>query len=406
MELEKAKTRIAVFGGGRWARVLLGVFLAKTKSNVKFTVHTKHLVGDMRLWINNNGFGDRVFVTDADPDFFGSRYKAAVVVNSVGGHKRSAKMAIAAKVPVLVEKPMTPTFEETLALIQSAKGNGTLLSSSWVFLYASYIDNFIEQLGSADDIQKVRFNWTDKFAEPRYGEIKSFDAATPVFKDVLPHVLSILSKIFKNQTFEFGSCKVSRGGCCVEIVIFISNVECCLMLERNSDKRRRKIFIKGHKDFELDFSVEPGIISIDGHASSGDLYWSSSPSPLGKMVMEFLTEVESDKFDQQDTDKLALSTSKLIDEIEPAYLTSLDTWLTEHLNLKEIDKKDIHYFVSELVRGTLKVTYDKSDEMVLRYLDVIYSGQLLKDFQNVNTEVLDCSIIEFTKSLKADINLP
>ena len=196
MELENAKTKIAVFGGGRWARVLLGVFLAKTKSNVNFTVHTKHLVGDMRLWIDNNGFGDRVFVTDADPDFFGARYKAAVVVNSVEGHKRSVKMAIVAKVPVLVEKPMTPTFNETLALIESAKDNGTLLSSSWVFLYAGYIDNFIKQLGSADDIQKVRFTWTDKFAEPRYGEVKSFDAATPVFKDVLPHVLSILSKIF------------------------------------------------------------------------------------------------------------------------------------------------------------------------------------------------------------------
>jgi hypothetical protein len=403
MELENAKTKIAVFGGGRWARVLLGVFLAKTKSNVQFTVHTKHLVGDMRLWVNNNGFGDRVFVTDADPDFFGSRYKAAVVVNSVGGHKRSAEMAITAKVPVLVEKPMTPTFEETLALIESAKDNGTLLSSSWVFLYARYIDNFIDQLESADDIQKVRFNWTDKFAEPRYGEIKSFDAATPVFKDVLPHVLSILAKIFKNQTFEFGSCKVSRGGCCVEIVIFISNVECCLILERNSDKRRREILVKTQKDFELDFSVEPGAMLIDGHTSSGDLYWGSSPTPLEKMVMEFLTEVELDEFDHEDAGKLALSTSKLIDEIEPAYLMSLDTWLIEHLNQKEIDKRDIHYFLSELVRGTLKVTYDNSDEVILRYLGIICSGQLLKEFQNTNTEILNESITKFIRSLEISL---
>jgi len=172
--MENEKTKIAVFGGGRWARVLLGVFLAKTKSNVNFTVHTKHLVDDMRLWIDNNGFGDRVFVTNAEPDFFGLRYKAAVVANSVEDHKRSSKMAIAAKVPVLIEKPMTPTFNETLALIQSSKGNGTFLSSSWVFLYASYIDNFIKKLGSVDDIQKVRFTWTDKFAELRYGGNKKF----------------------------------------------------------------------------------------------------------------------------------------------------------------------------------------------------------------------------------------
>ena len=405
MELEKAETRIAVFGGGRWARVLLGIFVVKTKSNVNFTVHTKHLVADMLLWIDNNGFGDRVFVTDADPDFLGSRYKAAVVVNSVEGHKRSVQMAIAAKVPVLVEKPMTPTFKETLALIKSAKDNGTLLSSSEVFLYASYIDNFIERIGSADDIQKVRFNWTDKFAEPRYGEIKSFDAATPVFKDVLPHVLSILSKIFKNQTFEFGSCKASRGGSCVEIIIFISNIECCLVLERNSDKRRRTISIEGQKDFELDFSAEPGAMLIDGQISSGDLYWGSSPSPLEKMVTEFLTQVESNKFDLEETGKLALSISKLIDEIESAYLISLDTWLENHLNQKEIDKKDIYYFVSELVRGGLKVTHDKSDEMISRYLDIICGRQFLKDFQNTNKEVLDASIIKFIKSLEDEINL-
>ena len=406
MELENGQTKIAVFGGGRWARVLLGVFLAKTKSNVNFTVHTKHLVGDMRLWIDNNGFGDRVFVTNADPDFFGSRYKAAVVVNSVEGHKRSVKMAIAAKVPVLVEKPMTPTFKETLALIKSAKGNGTLLSSSWVFLYAGYIDNFIKQLGSADDIQKVRFTWTDKFAEPRYGEIKNFDAATPVFKDVLPHVLSILSKIFKSQMFEFGSCKVSRGGSCVEIVIFISNVECFLVLERNSDKRRRNIFTKGRKDCELDFSAEPGAMLIDGNTFSGDLHWGSSPSPLEKMVTEFLTQVESDKFDREETGELALSISKLIDEIESAYLISLDTWLIDHLNHKEIDKRDIYYFVSELIRGTLKVTHDKSDEMISRYSDIICDGQFLKDFQNTNIETLNPSVIKFIRSLKDDINLP
>ena len=229
-------------------------------------------------------------------------------------------MAIAAKVPMLVEKPMTPSFDDTVALIQSAKKNETLLSSSWVFLHASYIDNFIKQIGSPNDIQKIRFTWTDKVAESRYGAIKSFDAATPVFKDVLPHVLSILSKITRNQRFDFESCKVSRGGSCVEIVIFISNIECCLVLERNSVRRRRIIFIEGKKKFELDFSVEPGAMVIDGHSFTGDLYWDSSPSPLEKMVNEFLSQVESGKRDIEETYKLALSISKLVDEIESAYL--------------------------------------------------------------------------------------
>ena len=205
--------------------------------------------------------------------------------------------------------------------------------------------------------------------------------------------------------FEFGSCKVSRGGSCVEIVIFISSIECCLVLERNSDKRRRTIFIKGQKDFELDFATEPGAMLIDGNTYSGDLHWGSSLSPLEKMVTEFLTQVESDKFNQEKTNKLSLSISKLIDEIESAYLISLDTWLIDHLNQKEIDKRDIYYFVSELVRGVLKVNYDRSDEMISRYLDIICGGQFLKDFQNTNIEVLNPSITKFIRSLEDDINL-
>lgn len=403
MNMKKLKTRIALFGGGRWARVLLGVCLDITEPNILFTVHTKHLTDYMRLWVIKNGHADRVEVTSAEPDFIGLNYLAAIVANSTDGHKKSAEMAIAARIPVLVEKPMAHSFFETYSLIQSAKINGTYLSSSWVFLYASYIDNFIKQLGSIDDIQKVRFNWSDKFAEQRYGEIKSFDAGTSVFKDVLPHVLSILSKIFKNKTFKFGSCKVSRGGCYVEIVIFISNIECCLILERNSDKRRRNIFIKGQKDFELDFSTEPGEILIDDHTFSGDSSWDSSPSPLEKMVTEFLTNVASDKFDQEKIGQLALSISKLIDEIEPAYLISLDTWLIDHLNQKEIDKKDIYYFLSELVRGTLKVTYNKSNKVILRHLDIICSGQLMKEFQSTNTEISTKNIKKFIRSMEISL---
>lgn len=403
MELDYAKTRIAVVGGGRWARVVLGVFLTNTKPSTVFTVHTKHFVSDMQLWVIKNGLIDRVYVTDAEPDFVGSKYKAAVVVNSVREHKNSAELAIAEKVPVLVEKPMALSFDETFKLIEGAQENATLLLPALVFLHARYIDNFIDHLGSVDDIQKVRFDWTDEIAEPRYGEIKSFDAATPIFKDVLPHLLAILSKIFKTQTFEFIDCRVSRGGCCLEVIIFVSNLECCLMLERNSDQRRRKILIKGQKDFELDFAVEPGTISIDSCTYSGDLCWNSSPGPLEKMIVEFLTQVELGEISQKGTGELALSSSKLVDEIELAYLRSLDEWLLEHLNQKEIDKRDIHYFVSELVRGTMKIPYDKSDEVISRYLDIIYSGQLLEGFQYKNIEGLENSIVEFMRSLETDI---
>ena len=394
------RTKIAVFGGGRWARILLGVFLKNTDSAISYDVYTRHFVKDMCVWADKNGVGDRVFVSDGTANFLDDRYLAAVVANAASDHKETAESALAAKVPVLVEKPMTPSFTETAELINSAKENSTLLVSSWVFMHAAYIDNFIKHIKDIQDVQEVYFNWSDEFDMSRYGERKIFDAATPIFKDILPHVMSILSMILKSQVFEFKDCRVSRGGSCVEISIFTSDIKCNVTLERNATKRRREIIVKGKKDISLDFSIEPGTIFTHGHVFNGDVYWDSSPSPLEKMVNVFLSEVNSVKTDQRLIGELALSISKLTDQIEPAYLRSLDQWLAEHLIQKEIEIRDIHYFLSELVRGTMKVPYDKSDKAVSQYLDIICSGQLLKDFENTTSDVVDNSIIKFIKSLK------
>ena len=153
-----SKKRVALFGGGRWARVLLGVCLKIPKHNLVFSVHTKHCAGDMKRWVTQNGYEDRVEVTTAPPDLLGLNYIAAIVANAADGHKKSAEMAIGAKIPVLVEKPMTNSYADTCSLIQSAKNKGTCLSSSLVFMHAQYIDNFINSLPKAGRISKIYFD--------------------------------------------------------------------------------------------------------------------------------------------------------------------------------------------------------------------------------------------------------
>ena len=98
-----------------------------------------------------------------------------------------------------------------------------------------------------------------------------------------------------------------------------------------------------------------------------------------------------------------MSISILIDQIEPLYLKSLDKWLIEYLNQKEVNKKDIHYLLSELVRGALEVSHDKSEALISRYLAIISSGELLNDYQNTNTEIINNSITKFIRSLKISL---
>lgn len=396
--------RIVFFGGGRWARILLSVFLKNTEQSIVYVIHTKHFVKEMQLWADKKGFGNRVFISGAKVDFQGVKYMAAVVANAAPEHKMVASKALAAKVPVLIEKPMTPSYTDTADLIAEATLNNTLLSGSWVFLYAPYIDNFIKHCGNIEDIQEVYFNWTDDVAELRYGEFKSFDVATPIFKDILPHVMSILSKILNSQVFEFIDCRVSRGGAYLNISISISNVKCYLTLERNASSRQRQISILGKKDIRLDFSNEPGTIYTDGVTLNGDALWGQSPSPLEKMVNIFLADVDSATKEQGFSGQLALSVSKLIDQIELGYLVSLDEWLKQHLNQNDINESDLHYFLSELVRGTIKVPYDESSKRIAQYLDVVCSTSLFRDFEKAKTEGLEDNLIKFISSLKIGLS--
>jgi len=403
----KEQKKIAVFGGGRWARVLLGVFLKNTDSSISYDVYTKHLAEDMQLWAVKNSYGSRVSVSNGVANFLNVNYLAAVVVNAASDHKKMAENALAAKVPVLVEKPMAPSFTETTELIEAAKFNNTLLVSSWVFMYASYIDNFIMHTKDLEDIKEVHFNWTDEFEASRYGERKSFDPAVPIFRDVLPHVMSILSKVLESHSFEFNSCKVSRGGSCVDILVSTSNIKCYLQLERNANKRERKVLIKGKKDISLDFSVEPGVICIDNNSLSGDIHWDLSPGPLEKMVSKFLSDVNAAEIDQRFMNELTLSISQLVDQVELEYLRLLDQWVAEHLHQKEIKMRDIHYFLSELVLGTMKVPYEESDKVISQFLDIACNGQLLKNFKkkfkDVASDRAGHSIIHFIKSIRIGV---
>ena len=213
-------------------------------------------------------------------------------------------------------------------------------------------------------------------------------------------MLSILSKILECHKFEFISCNLKRGGSYLEILILASGVKCLLTLERNSSKRRREILVIGKKDVALDFSNEPGKISVNDSIFSADRYWNSSPSPLEKMLNIFLADIDSTISNHSYHQGLALSISKLIDQVEPAYTSSLGEWLLENLNKKRILKNDFRYLITELVRCNMKVSHSKSEEVIKKYLDIISGKDFKKNIKNSNAETKDDVIINLIASLQ------
>ncbi len=401
MDTDSESTRIAIFGGGRWARVLLGVLMKCTPESTLLTVHTRHNLSLMRRWCKEKNASSRVYVTDVNPDFAALNYNAAVVVNDARRHLGVAKLALEHNVPVLIEKPMASSYEETLELLRLSKIHGTSLKPSFVFLYARYIDNFIKAIGDTQNIRELHFSWKDKAAESRYGESKSFDHSISVMKDVLPHVLSIIFKVLKRDDFALEKCKVSRGGALVELVILVANVKCFLELERNSSSRLRELSIIGSESLTLDFSKEPGTLCAHGLVISADSFWDLSPSPLERMVMVFLDEISAGENHPDSQHRLALSVSEIIDIIELEYLAKRDDWMIQQLMSGKTVASDVYYFLSEMVSSDMLVSRENSEERVSSYYNLVVSDNFRDSFQGRQSELSRDGIVKFIASQDA-----
>src|SRR4051812_39475599 len=104
--LENGLQRLALVGGGRWARVLASVLLEVTPASVQIDIHTARNPTGMGEWSARQGLG-RARVVTASPEFHGAnRPDAVIVANAARDHTTAAAASLRAGVATLVEKPL------------------------------------------------------------------------------------------------------------------------------------------------------------------------------------------------------------------------------------------------------------------------------------------------------------
>src|SRR5258708_15230542 len=187
---DRGRQRLAVIGGGRWARVLAAV-LCEIAPDATIRAHTPGNASAMREWSRDCGSG-RIEVCEFMPGLGLDRPDAVIVANAARDHARVARACLGAGIPTVVEKPLALSAAEAWDLAALAERNNVLLVVSRVLLFARYIDAFALAVAGAAPVREIRFAWTDPQAETRYGEAKSYDAGVPLFVDMLPHILPIL----------------------------------------------------------------------------------------------------------------------------------------------------------------------------------------------------------------------
>lgn len=299
-----------MIGGGRWARVYAGVLTKHPDLVRSVTIVSPRNAEGMRSWAAAEGLPHEV-TADADPPAF----DAAIVANAASDHETWAHRFLDARVPVLVEKPFALGAAGAERLIALAEARGAYLAAALVFKFARYLDRFAALLPQRSEIRAVSLTWSDAAGEIRYGERKSHDVTLSVAADVLPHVASILDTLCPHAPIVCRSVAMGAGGSQADVALSLGGRPCIIRLARDAECRKRLIAVESAaQNLTLDFTVEPGIITRNGEAWSGDPDWGKSLSPLNRLVRAFLGAVAGQVRDERLDARLGLLACRVVDQ--------------------------------------------------------------------------------------------
>jgi predicted dehydrogenase len=285
----------------------------------------------MSAWAHQERLDGRILVSDRlDRALEGAG--AAIIANALRDHESAARAALEAGASVLIEKPVATSSSAARDLVARAEALGARIAASHVFLFASYVDRFAEEVEALGPIQRIAVEWADPAREIRYGEAKRYDSSVPVFADCLPHVVSILGRLGVHGPQSLVDVVVDRGGAGVDLLVKTGATECRISLARNSARRKRHIQVMANGgSIELDFATEPGVMRADSHTVLGDEDWYRRPRPVARMLGSFLSWAAGGSWDSRLDFAVAIGACELIEATSTVYGRELTRWIAHEL---------------------------------------------------------------------------
>jgi len=365
---------VVVLGGGRWSRVYLGVLCGLLPATCRVWVCTPRNLFGMRQWLDTQGFRQRVVVGVSQDDFVLSGSCAVFVVNAARDHAAALRWATARGFPVLVEKPVTASTSQSLALLQEMERAGHIVAISQIFRFARHVCLLTET--AYHDVRSVRIQWVNATADTRHGEVAAYDAALSVVADSLPHVLPILDALIGHQAVRWSAVTVTKGG--ANVTIFgesESGARCQITLGRNANRRERCFALDHAAGFDvLDFADEPGVLTRQGVNIDTDPLWEELPGPLSCMLVEFLANSSARQVNKKLAPAGAIRALMAIGVIEQLYDAALLDWLRQENSPEVRWHPDLAYAFTELLLLHKRHDQQKIDSN-LEELSALFSRQ-------------------------------
>jgi predicted dehydrogenase len=291
-KLDIEPQRVVLVGGGRWGRVYAGVLQKLLPIHSEILWVSRHNRSEL-LADTQEYHGEAIItVLDSVELALNRKPNAAVVVTAAHTHAAITRILLQNGIHVFVEKPFTLNIADAEDLIDLAESKGLALGVGLHLLFASYLRHFRSHWSNRQ-VSNAQLRWFDCETETRYGTVKRTDVTTSKVHDIFPHLWALLRVFFPKHAVRVVDVKsLERGD--GELILSVNDVTVSAHISRRAPARSRCIELefKDGGTARLDFTMEPGNVSIDGQEFASDPDWGRIATPLAAEVSSFLAVVK------------------------------------------------------------------------------------------------------------------
>ena len=379
--------KVGIAGSGRWAKVLISILNEILPKQDKIIVFSNHGTQSISNWLALKGLDNRVESVNEYKKIANSNLQALIIANAAKDHYEIAKMGIKNLIPLMVEKPLTNSFITDMKLINLSKENNISLALSQIFLFTEYLVNFKKLLDAEENISIINFFWDDKFDESRYGEIKNYDSSVPIYRDCMPHILSIVNYLVETN-FKLNTVALDKDGSQLKIKMQSADIKLNVFMKRNAKFRKRLIQIEGSKDLQLDFTCEPGEIVAKKRVFNADTDWEKRKSPATLMISSFLDSIST----KQNLDGRLLPCPEmlsLLNDISLIYEDKRNRFIKNIFISNNLYLDDIDYLTKEILLEKSIVSTKKIMPIIAKIKKILSSKEKNKKFNDLINKDID-----------------
>ena len=385
------RQNIILFGGGRWAKVIVKTLLNIINSESLIYIKTKKCKNSMMDWIVCESLSKRVFIFNNLNELKTKNIKVAIVANSPKDHYESASWALENNLNVLIEKPLCISKKEFLMLINIAEESQGKICAAHVFNYLSSLKIYRDYIPEMDKINEIKIQWVDPEKEIRYGEIKNTFPKIPIYLDILPHIFSIFYTIWEYLPSKIEKVNLSKGSSILYFESFINETKCKITIERSGLKRVREIEAKTKDNFfKLNFAKEPGFIESKNNVFKLENINHKYQRPLSLMLKSFLEFSHKQKCDKRLSHEFVLNFLEVCELFDKFYFAKVNELIKKLKNknyklsksdfnfLNEIiqkdnyaSKKEVNKIIRDLVRFLNKTDCQEFDNSLIKVFNLL-----------------------------------